>query len=178
MKNLFLSLVLVMVGLVSFSQEMKTDTTLVRQIKLEKLVLQYINDYRVSLGIKPVKWDDKIYVLASHQARYLSYRGIELSHFQTQDRPNHTEVRYLCDRVKYFNINTQESIENITSAFTLGMVTQKDYEEIAHEIVNRWINSIAHRNSMIQSNLEVGVVSILLMEGHYMCPVLVMSEYK
>jgi uncharacterized protein YkwD len=178
MKNLFLSLVLVMVGLVSFSQEMKTDTTLVRQIKLEKLVLQYINDYRVSLGIKPVKWDDKIYVLASHQARYLSYRGIELSHFQTQDRPNHTELRYLCDRVKYFNINTQESIECLTSAFTLGMVTQKDYEEIAHEIVNRWINSIAHRNGMIQSNLEVGVVSILLMEGHYMCPVLVMSEYK
>ena len=178
MKNLFLSLVLVMVGLVSFSQEMKTDTTLVRQIKLEKLVLQYINDYRVSLGIKPVKWDDKIYVLASHQARYLSYRGIELSHFQTQDRPNHTELRYLCDRVKYFNINTQESIECLTSSFTLGFKNQKDYEDVAREIVNSWVISIAHRNGMIQSNLEVGVVSILLMEGHYMCPVLVMSEYK
>jgi len=178
MKNLFLSLVLVMVGLVSFSQEMKTDTTLVRQIKLEKLVLQYINDYRVSLGIKPVKWDDKIYVLASHQARYISYRGIELSHFQTQDRPNHTEVRYLCDRVKYFNINSQESIENITSAFTLGLNTQKDYEDVARKVVNSWINSIAHRNGMIQSNLEVGVVSIYLMEGHYMCPVLVMTEYE
>jgi len=178
MKNLFLSFVLVMVSLVSFSQEMKRDTTLVRQIKLEKLVLQYINDYRVSLGIKPVKWDDKIYVLASHQARYLSYRGIELSHFQTQDRPNHTELRYLCDRVKYFNINTQESIECLTSSFTLGFKNQKDYEDVAREIVNSWVISIAHRNGMIQSNLEVGVVSIYLMEGHYMRPVLVMSEYK
>jgi uncharacterized protein YkwD len=167
-----------MVSLVSFSQEMKRDTTLVRQIKLEKLVLQYINDYRVSLGIKPVKWDDKIYVLASHQAHYLSYRGVELSHFQTQDRPNHTELRYLCDGVAYFKIDTQESIECLTSAFTLGLNTQKDYEDVAHEVVNSWINSIAHRNGMIQSNLEVGVVSIYLMEGHYMRPVLVMSEYK
>lgn len=178
MKKLIFTLIVTLISLVSFSQKTKYDTTLVRQVKLEKLVLQYINDYRVSLGRKPVKWDDNIYRVAAHHARYLAFRGIELSHFETQDRPNHVEVRYFCDRVRYFNIPSRESIENITSAYVYEFETQKDYEKVAHEIVNNWINSIAHKNSMIQYNMEVGAVSIFLEEGHYMVPVLVMSDYE
>ncbi|MBM3428321.1 MAG: CAP domain-containing protein [Bacteroidetes bacterium] len=154
------------------------DTTIVRQEKLERLVFQYINEYRISQGKKSVKWDDNIYRVAAHHARYLSYRGIELSHFENQDRPNHVEVRYLSDRIEYFNIPSLESIENITSAYIYEFETQKDYEKVAHEIVNSWINSIAHKNAMIQYNLKVGAVAIFLEEGHYMCPVLVLSEYR
>ena len=178
MKNLILSIAFLLVELISFSQEKKYDTTLVRQIRLEKLVIQYINDYRVSLGRKPVKWDDHIYQVAAHHARYLAFRGIKLSHFETQDRPNHIEVRYLSDRIEYFKVPSQESIENITSAYVYEFETQKDYEKVAHEIVDHWIDSIAHKNSMIQSNMEVGAVAIFLEEGHYMVPVLVMTDYR
>lgn len=177
MKNLILSIVFVLVSLTSFSQEKKYDTTQVRSVRLEKLVFKYINEYRVSLGRKPVKWDDKIYTVAAHHCHYLSFRGIKLSHFENEDRPNHTEVRYLCDRIRYFNIDSKESIENITSSFTLSLNTDADYERVARDIVNAWINSIAHKNAMTQYNLEAGAVAIYVVEGQWMRPVLVMTDY-
>lgn len=83
MKKL-ITLLLTLLTLVSFSQE--------RQFELEKLILEKVNEFRISEGLLAVKWNDKVYDAAYHHAYYLTDREISLSHNEDYDKVNFTEL--------------------------------------------------------------------------------------
>ena len=62
MKRL-LTILLTFVSLISYSQE--------RVPELEKLIFDKVNQYRVSQGLKPVVWNDKVYEASYHHALYI-----------------------------------------------------------------------------------------------------------
>ncbi len=176
MKNLITILLVLVISLTSYGQKYKEDTTIVRQTELEQLVFKYINEYRVSLGKKPVKWDDNVYKVASHESRYLTCKGIELSHYQDQDRPNHKEIVFFYERLEYFNIKYRDAIENIQSGTVLYYPDKVTMEKVARQIVQSWISSESHREAMIQYNMKIGAVSIYRLNKSGGCPVLVMCD--
>jgi uncharacterized protein YkwD len=176
MKVLITILLVLVVSLTSYGQKYKPDTTMVRQTELEQLVFKYINEYRVSLGKKPVKWDDNVYKVAHHEARYLSHSEIELSHYQDQDRPNHKEIVFFYERLEYFNIKCGDAIENIQSGIVLHYPDKARMEKVAKQIVEAWIYSESHREAMIQYSLKRGAVAIYRINNSWGCPVLVMCD--
>jgi len=159
MKRL-LTILLTFVSLISYSQE--------RVPGLEKLIFDKVNQYRVSQGLKPVVWNDKVYEASYHHALYISKRDIQVSHYEIKsvyDKENFVEMERAQDRIKhYYNEKAWgiECIANINFVWYDG-----DLEKIAEWVVNAWINSPNHRKGLLFDNdgsignLKFGAVTVL-----------------
>ena len=133
--------------------------------ELENLIFQKVNEFRISEGLLPVKWDDKVYKAAEHHALYISERGIQVSHYEIDDKENFIEMERAQDRIKhYYDKNAWgiECIANINFVWYKG-----DLEKIAEWTVNAWINSPTHRKGLLFDydgsigTLKFGSVSVL-----------------
>ena len=182
MKNLILTIVFVLVSLVSFSQK------LTRMTDLEIRVLELVNEFRVSEGLPPVKWDKRTYDAASHHGKYLS-GDVQTSHDETEDSKFVTELVDLSDRMTKYVTFRATGMENIVEVNFVGVDTPEEWESLAHWIVDAWKESPSHRDGMlmdkrISSNLKYGGVSIYKVSDHpkyegaqWGCAVLVLSVY-
>jgi len=155
MKKL-ITILLTLLTLVSFSQE--------RQYELERLILEKVNEFRVSEGLLAVKWNDKVYDAAYHHAYYLTDREISLSHNEEYDKDNFTELMKAQDRIKYYYNENSWGVENLVGINFIWY--NGDVEKIAGWVVNAWINSPQHRRGMLfdsegHGNLIFGAVSVL-----------------
>ena len=150
MKKL-ITLLLTLLTLVSFSQE--------RQFELEK-----VNEFRISVGLLAVKWNDKVYDAAYHHAYYLTDREISLSHNEDYDKVNFTELMKTQDRIKYYYNESSWGIENLV---TINFIWYNgDIEKIAEWVVKAWIDSPQHKRGMlfdseVHGTLTLGAVSVL-----------------
>ena len=150
MKKL-ITLLLTLLTLVSFSQE--------RQFELEK-----VNEFRISVGLLAVKWNDKVYDAAYHHAYYLTDREISLSHNEDYDKVNFTELMKTQDRIKYYYNESSWGIENLV---TINFIWYNgDIEKIAEWVVKAWIDSPQHKRGMLfdsegHGTLTLGAVSVL-----------------
>lgn len=164
MKNLILTIAFVLVSLVSFSQK------LTRMTDLENRVLELVNEFRVSEGLPPVKWDKRTYDAANHHCKYLS-DIVEVSHYETEDSKYVTEFVNLSDRLnKYVSVRAT-GMENIVDLNFIGVDTPEEWEALAVWIVEAWKTSPSHREGMlydleINSNLMYGGVSIYKVSDH------------
>jgi|TARA_R110002020_G_scaffold1110_1_gene5472 uncharacterized protein YkwD len=155
MKKL-ITILLTLLTLVSFSQE--------RQFELERLILEKVNEFRVSEGLLAVKWNDKVYDAAYHHAYYLTDREIPLSHNEEHDKDNFTELMKAQDRIKHYYNESSWGIENLIG---INFIWYKgDIEKIAEWVVNAWIDSPQHKRGMLfdsegYGTLTLGAVSVL-----------------
>ena len=155
MKKL-ITILLTLLTLVSFSQE--------RQFELERLILEKVNEFRVSEGLLAVKWNDKVYDAAYHHAYYLTDREISLSHNEDYDKVNFTELMRAQDRIKHYYNESSWGIENLIG---INFIWYKgDIEKIAEWVVNAWIDSPQHKRGMLfdsegYGTLTLGAVSVL-----------------
>ena len=158
MKNI-ITFLFTLLTLVSFSQE--------RVHELEKLIFDKVNQFRVSEGLSPVKWNDKVYNAANHHALYISKRGIQVSHYEIKsvyDKENFVEMRRAQDTIKHYYHKDSWGVECITN---INFVCYDgDLGEIAEWAVNAWINSPDHRKGLLFESpsgtvLKFGAVSVL-----------------
>lgn len=173
MKRL-ITILLTFLTLTSFSQE--------RVPELEKIIFDKVNQYRVSQGLEPVVWDDKVYDAAHHHALYISERGIDVSHYELRDKENFMELERAQDRIKYYYNERAWGIECITNINFVWY--DGDLEQIAEWTVNAWINSPKHRKGLLFDydgsigNLKFGAVSVLkvtdIVKSGWARPVLVL----
>ena len=155
MKKL-ITILLTLLTFVSFSQE--------RQIELERLILEKVNEFRVSEGLLTVKWNDKVYDAAYHHAYYLTDRNITLSHNEDYDKDNFNELMTAQDRIQHYYNKNSWGIENLVGINFIWY--NGDIEKIAEWVVNAWINSPQHKRGMLfdsegYGNLTVGAVCVL-----------------
>ena len=161
MKKLMLFSILI---LIFFSKNCNSQE---RVYKLEKIIFKKVNDFRVSEGLSPVKWNDKVYDAAYHHALYISKRGIQVSHYEIKsvyDKENFVEMERAQDRIKqYYHKDAWgvECIANINFVWYNG-----DLEKIAEWTVNAWIKSPDHRKGLLfkspsGTSLKFGAVSVL-----------------
>ena len=133
--------------------------------ELENIIFQKVNEFRMSEGLLPVKWNDNVYNAAEHHALYISERGIQVSHYEIDDRESFIEMERAQDRIKHYYDKNAWGIECITN---INFVWYKgDLEKIAEWTVNAWINSPTHRKGLLFDydgsigTLKFGAVSVL-----------------
>jgi uncharacterized protein YkwD len=164
MKNLILTITFILVSLLSFSQK------LTRMTDLEKRVLELVNEFRVSEGLPPVKFDERTYNAASHHCKYLG-GDVQTSHDETEDSKFVTELVDLDDRLSRYVSIRATGMENIVELNFIGVETPEQWEALAQWIVEAWKNSPTHRAAMLfdfrlSANLEYGAVSIYKVSDH------------
>jgi uncharacterized protein YkwD len=180
MKKIILSLNLIFFNLLILGQTIYEP---VRMGEFEKILFEEINNYRKSHNVSPIPWSEESYKCAYHQSYYLSDRDIQLSHDQTQDRPNHNELLDLSDRLYEFTTNGPKrmygtyGVENIaTCAFYNKTFTNEEYRKIAIEIISNWSKSPGHRRNILDTTVNQGSVCVLKFECCYSRPVMVLFK--
>lgn len=164
MKNLFLSFVLVMVSLMSFSQSPLPSHLDLKEIQKEFMILYYKRCD--SLGHKIVE-DKSLLSLTECQVNYL--KNLEdISHKQEEG----SKLYSLVDRCKFFHPEMYKT-KNIT--FQVGEVIamvsfgqrfdKQTNKGLAKRLFNSFLRSDAHREmlddkNMIKVNFQVGVNKI------------------
>jgi len=161
MKKL-ITILLTLLTLTSFSQE--------RHYELERLILDKVNEFRISQGLLAVEWNDKVYDAAYHHAYYLSLDSVPFSHEENYDVDGFEEISDAQHRIKHYYDKYSWGIECLTGMNIIWF--NGDLEKAATWVVNGWINSPGHRRGMLfdtegAGNLEFGAVSVLMKPSKY-----------
>jgi uncharacterized protein YkwD len=175
MKNLFLSLLIVLTSLVSFGQ---TKKEVVALTEIEQLVFKQINDYRVKNGLKAIVWCSESYKAAYHHSYYLSDPDVSISHFESEDVMGFNEINTHNDRIcSVLNSPGVVSVENImTVQASDSWIYRKDCDgkkTTSDFIFKAWCKSESHNKSMLNSSMTHGSIAIVReKDGNYCRPVM------
>jgi uncharacterized protein YkwD len=176
MKNLFLSLVLVLTSLCSFGQVKKEFVALT---EVEQLVFKKINDYRVKNGLKSIIWCPNSYKSAYHHSYYLSDPNVEISHFEPEDVEGIDEINTHNDRIcGVLNSPGVVSVENVmTVQASDRWLNRKDCDgkkTTSDFIFKAWYESDSHNKAMLNPSMTHGSIAIVReKDGNYCRPVMV-----
>ena len=175
MKNLFLSLVIVLTSLVSFGQ---TKKEVVALTEIEQLVFKQINDYRVKNGLKAIVWCSESYKAAYHHSYYLSDPNVSISHFESEDVVGFEEINTHSDRIcDVLNSPGVVSCENVmTVQASDSQINRKDLDgkkRTADFIFKAWYESESHNKAMLNQSMTHGSIAIVREKnGRYCRPVM------
>jgi uncharacterized protein YkwD len=175
MKNLFLSLVIVLTSLVSFGQ---TKKEVVALTEIEQLVFKQINDYRVKNGLKAIVWCSESYKAAYHHSYYLSNPDVSISHFESEDVIGFNEINTHNDRIcSVLNSPGVVSVENVmTVQASDSWIYRKDCDgkkTTSNFIFKAWVESDSHNKAMLNSSMTHGSIAIVReKDGNYCRPVM------
>lgn len=141
------------------------------QTKLDSMLFNKINEYRVSNGVNEIAWDTNIFKAANHHSTYLkllNYDSLKttITHTENVDVDGFDELLEFFDRFdKYTDKRNIFIAENIT-----GTLRKKTFEveKIVDIIINNWKNSIEHNKIMLSKDAKYGACSIVVFtKGFY-----------
>lgn len=75
---------------------------LMSQDSIEVKTIKYLNEYRISKGLKPLVIDQGLCKAAEHQIKY-ELLSDSVTHWQYQDFPNFVEISDPDERIKHFS---------------------------------------------------------------------------
>ena len=121
------------------------------QTKLDSLIFENVNEYRIENGLSPWEWDSRVFLVAEKHNTY-QVKISDISHKELQDVENHVEVSDLSQRFDSVFVNWTHCGENTAVVNTLGMTL----EEIAIKTVEMWIASPSHKGTLLQPTKYYG----------------------
>jgi uncharacterized protein YkwD len=126
------------------------------QTKLDSLVLVRVNDYRTSLGLDKVEFDNICYKSAENQASYLFKNDSIVGHDQNNIGLENTGKRYM-----YFGGNERASIAEVCNSVNTNLKANNDMylDNLAKLIVDAWKNSVEHNKILIDPKYKFAGVS-------------------
>jgi uncharacterized protein YkwD len=127
------------------------------QSKLDTLVFNKINEYRKSLKLKPVEWDNVCYKAATHHSNYLVRKNLSVwpSTFcghnedtlkSASDRWTKYSKRKLIGGIGEICQTVPRNIKNVDS--------NTYYNKMAETILDNWKNSPKHNAIMIDPSYK------------------------
>ena len=125
------------------------------QTKLDSLILNEINDYRLSKGIERVDFDTIAFKCSSVQSNTMSVKGY-IGH------NNYGEFKTLSDRFKFFGGDIRNyKIAEVCNFISINAKNDSVYlKKIAIKVVNSWSNSEEHNKILLDIKYNfVGVSS-------------------
>ncbi len=133
------------------------------QTKLDSVLFDKINEYRVSKKVSPLKWNISIYKAAEHHTKYIEITG-HFSHYEDSIVTGFNSLLTHHDRLRFYmdsdNYTTCENIARNPSIKSIKSKDDVDYELIAITILKQWINSPGHNKNLLNKNSEIGAVYI------------------
>ncbi len=137
------------------------DPAKFNQKLLEQMVQFKVNEYRKSKGLRPMLFNEKLYLAAKDQSDYIQTRN-KLTHDQTVKGKE-----TVADRLRFYTKSSNFSVaENIARTYVLipaynydssgktNLSTAKTYEEAATFMFNSWKQSSIHNANMLSSDFS------------------------
>ena len=158
MKKL-ITILLFFLSITSYGQERLQDA--------EEIIFRMINEYRISEGLKTVKWSNKVYNAAYHHSSYMSNKGVPYAHTETVDVDGHEEINNPQVRIEKYCGPSSWGTECIAGLPLLSWTVEPwDLEKACRTVVNNWINSPGHKKAILydkegNGNLTIGAVSVI-----------------
>jgi len=141
------------------------------QTKLDSMLFNKVNEYRLSNGLDKIVWDDNIYKASNHHSTYLkllNYDSLKttITHSENVDVKDFEELIEFYDRFdKYAPRKNVYTAENVT-----GTLKKKNFliENLVDIIFDKWKTSSKHNAIMLSSNIKSGACSIVVFtKGFY-----------
>jgi uncharacterized protein YkwD len=125
------------------------------QTKLDSLVFVKVNEYRISLGLNKVEFDNICYKSAENQASYL-FKNDSIGHSQNNIGFETPNKRYI-----YFGGNEHTSTAEVCNSVNMNFkVNDSVYlDKLATLIVDAWKSSFEHNKILINSKYKFAGVS-------------------
>ena len=125
------------------------------QSKLDSLVLVKVNEYRISLGLNKVEFDNICYKSAENQASYL-FKNDSIGHSQNNIGFETPNKRYI-----YFGGNEHASTAEVCNAVNTNLKVDNDMylDNLAKLIVDAWKASFEHNKILIDPKYKFAGVS-------------------
>lgn len=124
------------------------------QTKLDSLIFDKVNEYRISNGLSSWVWDAKVFLIAEKHNEY-QVKISNISHYELQDVSDHVEVSRLGHRFDSVFTNWLRCGENIAVVNTLDL----SLEDIATATLEMWIASPPHHKALLAKRFKAGAVS-------------------
>jgi len=125
------------------------------QTKLDYLIFEKVNNYRIENGLSPWVWENRVFLIAEKHNTY-QLKISDISHKELQDVENHEEINKLGYRFDSVFTNWVYCGENIAVVNTLDL----SVEEIATTTLEMWIASPPHNRTLLQpTKYEYGAIS-------------------
>tara|TARA_R110001592_G_scaffold45542_6_gene145627 strand:- start:129 stop:650 length:522 start_codon:yes stop_codon:yes gene_type:complete len=133
------------------------------QSNLDYLLFVKINDYRISNGLDSWVWDTFIWSVANKHTQY-QVKSSYMGHRENMDVKNHNEVTGLLDRFKEKNVYDYYICDNSITVAENVLVTlnNKPIEVLAKTMLQMWIDSPPHHETLLDPHYEFGSVSCLI----------------
>lgn len=114
------------------------------QTELDYLVLEKVNNYRVSLGLDELEFCDKSFLAAKHHTEYMVSKK-ELGHGEENStpRPRH--------RLSKYGQNSCLKVGETCSAIPFG---GQSIDAVAEKVVNNWKKSPKHNRIITDPELN------------------------
>jgi len=121
------------------------------QTKLDFLIFEKVNDYRIENGLDSWGWDDRVFLVAEkHDSYQLTISDI--SHDELVDVDGHEEISRLAHRFDAVFTDWLRCGENIAVVNTYNM----KLEEIAIKTLEMWIASPPHNKILLTTTKYCG----------------------
>ena len=124
------------------------------QTKLDLLIFNKVNEYRIENGLPAWIWDDKVFVIAEKHNTY-QVKISDISHKELQDVENHIEVSRLAIRFDSVGLKYWNCGENVAVVNSLDL----SIEKIATNTLDMWINSPPHHKTLLSKKYKAGALS-------------------
>ena len=125
------------------------------QTKLDFLIFEKVNNYRIENGLVAWKWDNRVFLIAEKHNVY-QLKISDISHKELLDAENHEEIDRLGYRFDSVFTNWLRCGENIAVVNTRDMTL----EEIATATLEMWIASAPHNKTLLKpARYYAGAVS-------------------
>ena len=124
---------------------------IIESIKLDSLIFEKINDYRVSKGVNPfVAFEDSLMRDFSYELTRLNSTKETIEHSKDNNY-EYYNVECIYSHKKYGTINsTQWFIKQIETG---------NYTEMADEVLEGWVNSPSHENGISNPGYYIATVT-------------------
>ncbi len=132
------------------------------QSNLDYLLFVKINDYRIENGLNGWEWDNFIWTVANKHTQY-QVKAHYMGHRENVDVRNHHEVTGLLDRFKEKKVYDYYVCDKSISVAENVLVTlnNKPIELLATTMLQMWIDSPPHHETLLHPDYQYGSISSL-----------------
>lgn len=128
------------------------------QSELEITIFKYFNEYRVEHGLKPLKFDKKILLAASHHNNYLAANGFPGNYILDNC---HRELELINGgyRLEKYGTSTHGGWGECIVAGSNGMFGTTD--DSLKQAIWMWSISPPHKEMLLHDDMDIGAIGVL-----------------
>ena len=136
----------------NLKEQLKTDSILRFEYACAMEFHKYLNAYRISRKLKPLRWNDTLWVVAMNHGNYLNENDL-FSHQQIARKSLFSGVQ---PNNRYdFVVKSKHSIAGYGENLFMTSINQKNSpDQHAHEAFDSWKKSPGHNKNMLYKSFD------------------------